>query len=168
MGKRTGSVYDHPRTGHLIVDKPVVTFAELPVTYQDALIYYMSVDGAAWAVKDGWEDWQWGDGTCPEFRAEVMEDIAKFRQRFVAAYGERRFGIATLPYQTLIDCVNGDEAFENRKYEVNETPNTSEYVIPTWPVILSDFPDETLQDGWHRFDEYCVRKIDVPVTWYAD
>jgi len=36
-----------------------------------------------------------------------------------------------------------------------------------WPVILSPFEDETLQDGWHRLHDYYrkgARKI--PVVWF--
>ena len=103
-------------------------------------------------------------------RNEVIMDIAKFRQRFITAYGEQRFGCCTLPYQTLIDCINGDSVLveQNMKYTVCDRSRTTEYVVPTWPVILSEFHDETLQDGWNRFMEYCVRKMDVPVVWYVD
>lgn len=164
------SVYGHPRLSSLIRHQAILPFRDLPVEYQDALIHYMSVDGAAWAVADGWQDWKWGEGkpSTMKMRAEVMVDIAKFRHRFVDEYGDKKFGLATLPYQTLIDCVNGDEALENRQYIVGEEPSTQEYETPTWPVILSEFHDETFQDGWNRFREYCVRQMDVPVTWYVD
>lgn len=37
-----------------------------------------------------------------------------------------------------------------------------------WPVILSPFEEETLQDGWHRLHDYYrkgARKI--PVVWFT-
>lgn len=163
------SVYSHPRLSSLICLQQFVPLRDLPIDYQDALIHYMSVDGAGWAVADDWKDWRWGEGTRPELRSEVIADIAKFRPRFIEAYGDQEFGFGSLPFNTLIDCVNGDSVFlkENRKYTVGDRSRTLDYSIPTWPVILSDFHDETLQDGWNRFYEYCVRKMDVPVTWFV-
>lgn len=169
MGKKKNSIYNHPRLSSLIVSQPVLPFRDLPVEYQDALIHYMSVDGAAWAVEDSWPDWKWGEGQPDtEYRSQVMADISKFRSRFIEAYGYQKFGCCSLPYQTLIESVNGDESFRhhNRQYIVGEELYNQEYETPTWPVILSDFHDETFQDGWNRFGVYCHRKMDVPVTWY--
>jgi hypothetical protein len=163
---------NHPRTSKFLPRGKVMNFKELPQTAQDALIHYMSVDGAAWAVSDGWEDWKWGEGqpSTLEGRAEVLADIEKFRDRFIQAYGDTKFGYVIVPYEELIEAVNGDDAFsgESRKYEpCGGTKINDEYAVPTWPVILSEFHDETLQDGWNRLSMYCQQKLPVPVIWYA-
>lgn len=164
------NVYQHPRLGKLIKDKPVVEFKNLPVDFQRAIIHYMAVDGAAWAV-DEWEDWRWGEGKPhPEFRAMVLADIEKFRHRFIESWGGILFGCCMMTPKSLIESVNGDGEFVKygRKYTVTGSPDTSEYDFPTWPVILSSLPDETLQDGWTRFKNYCQRNWLVPVTWYVE
>jgi len=171
------TVQNHPRTSNFVQRGKVMTFRELPQTAQDALIHYMSVDGAAWAVSDGWEDWKWGEGQpfTLEVRAEVLSDIEKFRDRFIEEYGNTKFGYVIVPYEELIEAVNGDDVFngESRKYEpwtcMQEgacTKIKGEYDVPTWPVILSEFHDETLQDGWNRLANYCKQKLPVPVVWY--
>jgi hypothetical protein len=165
------NVYQHPRLGKLIKDKPVVEFKNLPVDFQRAIIHYMAVDGAAWAVYE-WEDWRWGEGKPihPKFRAMALADIEKSRHRFIESWGNVRFGCCTMTPESLIESINGDEELVNHgwKYTVTGSPDTSEYDFPTWPVFLSSFHDETLQDGWKRFKNYCQRNWLVPVTWYVE
>jgi hypothetical protein len=130
----------------------------------------LSVDGAAWAVEKNWPDWKWGEGKPNDLagRAEVMADIAKFRQRFIDEFGDEQFGYVEIPSEELWDSIRGDEDWGY--YEENDLREQSllEYDVPTWPVILSPFPDETLQDGWHRFFRYHHLKMVVPVLWYVD
>ena len=169
------SVYQHPRLGQLVKDQPVAKFKYLPVDYQKAIIHYMSVDGAAWAV-DKWEDWKWGEGkpNTPRLRAAALADIEKFRPRFIESWGNVLFGCCRMAPNLLIESINGDNEIVTSRFGYKYTvetmglsANTSEYDFPTWPVILSDFHDETLQDGWGRFKNYCQRNWSVPVTWYV-
>lgn len=181
------SVYQHPRLGKLIKDQPVLKFKLLPIDYQRAIIHYMSVDGAAWAV-DKWEDWKWGEGkpNTPRLRAAALADIEKFLPRFIKSWGNVQFGCCRMTPASLIESINGDKEFipttqtshghtiifppRRIKYTVATMgwcASSSEYDHPTWPVILSDFDDETLQDGWTRFKHYCQRNWSVPVTWYV-
>jgi len=168
------TLQNHPRTSKFLPRGKVMTFKELPQTAQNALIHYMSVDGAAWAVRDGWEDWIWGEGqpSTLEGRAEVLADIEKFRDRFIQAYGNTKFGYVIIPYEELVEAVNGDDAFTgNYNYfsywNNGQTKINGEYEVPTWPVILSESHDETLQDGWNRFSMYVQCKLPVPAIWYA-
>lgn len=160
-------IKDHSRNQKFIARGKLFKFSELPETAQDALIHYMSVDGAAWAVAENWEDWKWGEGKPSDLegRLEVLADITKFRQRFIDRWGDVEFGYVEIPSEELFESINADEDFSHRWATVG---NEDEYDIPTWPVILSPFPTETLQDGWHRFYRYLELKAVVPVIWYPD
>ena len=166
-------IQTHPRLAKLVEGGSILRFKRLPVTAQDALIHYMSVDGAAWAVADGWEDWRWGEGQPYEeqMRKESLSDIARLRHRFIEQYGAQEFGYVVIPWKDLLNAVNGDEdaTAEGYVYE-NASPKLGdwEYDIPTWPVILSSFHRETLRDGWSRFGMYCKLGMNVPAVWYLD
>ena len=163
---------EHPRLSHIVNRGNVMKFSELPQTAQDAIIHYMSVDGAAWAVKEDWPDWKWGEGkpSTPEMRQEALDDIAKFRAKFIENWGDEPFGFTEVDPQELLESMKGDEFFVDDSFnENNETCSSdSEYSEPTWPVILSAFPCETLQDGWHRFGRYLRLQKKTPVIWYVD
>lgn len=167
-------ISEHPRNAKFVKRGKLLRFADLPQTAQDALIHYMSVDGAAWAVAEGWCDWKWGEGqpSTEDGRAEVLEDIAKFRNRFIEQFGDQKFGYVEVSYEELLEAVMGDEAFSgDYKFDYSGgSPKYGnwEYTVPTWPVILSNFHDETLQDGWNRFSVYCKLQMNVPVVWYPD
>lgn len=167
-------ISEHPRNSKFVKRGKLVKFADLPKTYQNALIHYMSVDGAAWAVEEDWDDWKWGEGQpyTLEERSQVMEDIEKFRHRFVDKWGDKLFGCAEVPYQELIEARKGDDDFSSDdqcNYQLARPKIfLEEYTIPTWPVILSNLHHETLQDGWNRFGMYCKLKLNVPVVWYPD
>ena len=163
-------IEDHPRNNKLIENGEMIKFALLPITAQNALIHYMSVDGAAWAVEKDWEDWKWGEGkpNTPEMREEALKDIEKFRSRFIEEFGEELFGYAEIDANVLHDSIKLDEDYEDSVFDAAIT-RKEEYEIPTWPVILSPYSYETLQDGWHRFHQYMKHKIEkIPVIWYAD
>ena len=109
---------DHPRNAEIIRRNggTLVAFRDLPKTHQFALIHYMSVDGAAWAVQDDWPDWEWGEGApCPtrqaDLRAKSMADVERFHERFVEAYGNVKFGIVDVPTQELIEAIRQDQDF---------------------------------------------------------
>lgn len=171
---------DNPRNTAMIRRNggKIVRFADLPVVCQNAMIHYMSVDGAAWAVEsrdrmsrirgENWADWKWGEGTPHKSkqRREMLADIEKFRHRFIERWGDEKFGLVEVPTKELLDAIREDDEFcSDDRYEKETTPGFDddwEYDLPTWPVILSDFPAETLQDGWTRFHRYCqlgVEKI---------
>lgn len=146
-------------------------FKALPVEAQHAMIHYMSVDGAAWAVQDGWLDWKWGEGkpSLPEMRAEALADIEKFRCRFVESYGDRMFGYGYVPTADLVAAVNRCEEETDGFARSIVGRSSGEYETATWPVILSSHDDEVLQDGWNRLAAYVHQKARlVPVLWYVD
>jgi hypothetical protein len=166
---KSHQVSEHPRTSDIQKRGKIMRLVDLPQTSQDALIHYMSVDGAAWAVDSNWPDWKWGEGQplTLKGRAEVLADIDKFRQRFLDEFGEQCFGYVEVPWQELQASMEGDDDYTSND---NAGPKISsdEYEVPTWPVILSESPDETLQDGWNRFSVYRSLNMTVPVVWYID
>lgn len=168
---------DHPRNAAMIErnNGKIVRFADLPVVCQNAMIHYMSVDGAAWAVDENWTDWKWGEGTPykSKQRREMLADIEKFRHRFIERWGDKKFGLVEVPTKELLDTVREDDEFcSDDRYEKETTPGFDddwEYDLPTWPVILSEFPEETLQDGWTRFHRYCQLGAEkILCLFYAD
>lgn len=167
-------ISEHPRNGKFVKRGKLFSFRNLPYTAQNALIHYMSVDGAAWAVEENWPDWHWGEGQpfTLEGRARVLADIEKFRDRFVARWGDKLFGYVEIPWEELVEARKGDEDFSSEdqcNYDLARPKIfDEEYSVPTWPVILSSFHHETISDGWNRFGMYCKLKMDVPVLWYPD
>jgi hypothetical protein len=152
----------------------IMKFADLPITCQDAMIHYMSVDGSAWAVSKNWPNWRWGEGTpyAPKLRRQMLADIDNLRYLFVEQWGNEKFGMVTVPTKELIDSIREDDFHSDDNYEEEPTlgfDDDWEYDHPTWPVILSDDPVETLQDGWTRFRRYCqLGTKHIPCLYYVD
>ncbi len=126
-------------------------FRELPIPYQLAMTYYMAIDGEAWNL------------TCDYTEARLDKEVLRrelinVRKR----YGDTLFGTALISTKRLVQAVFQDEylgqAYPDWKaYQAGFTRNCSIPRHPRtqrWPVILSSFEDETLQDGWHRFNSY--------------
>lgn len=155
----------------------VEQFKDLPVECQDALIHYMSVDGAAWAVYDAWPEWKWGEGTpyAPKLRRQMLKDIGIFRSKFVEEYGHINFGFGQIPTEQLLAAIRKDEdpqlvdSTDYRPAKMRGFDHYWEYDLPTWPVILSGFEHETIQDGWTRFSRYCQLGRDwIPCVWFVN
>jgi hypothetical protein len=170
------SIANHPRNKQLIIKHKaqLYTFKDLPENAQLAIIYYMSVDGAAWAVADGWPDWRWGEGgPCPvsqrKLRAEAIADCKEFLPRFIKYYGHSIFGLVDIPTVELIATTRLDKDYcVSTEILRLESKEQWEYEAPTWPVILSYFEDETFQDGWHRFFRYRQLGVDkIPCLFYC-
>lgn len=134
----------------------VMTFRRLPLTAKLALIHYLAVQHDAW------------------------EHVAERDQRRMVAfydsrYGEVKFGFAMLPMKALTDEIMRDDELSGHgtfaKYHrwyvtIGQMPRHR--ATNLWPVILSDFEDETLDDGWHRLHNYYdlgVKK--VPAVWFV-
>ena len=149
-------MFNHPRTGKLVENAPILEFQNLSVTAQYAMIHYMAIDGEAWKLYDE-----------PFGRKEILLYIQNNIENYIYDYAKVPFGYTTVKWSDLLDAVNGDQVLieQNRKYDYSYW-SPSEYEVPTWPVILSNYEDETLQDGWHRFTAYCKLQIDVPVLFY--
>jgi hypothetical protein len=150
----------------------LVKYRDLPVECQLAMAYYMAIDGEAWTAPQEIYN-------SPHLTTQQQKD-AKFRHsipHFVEHYGNTEFGfIPALPIAALIGAVMQDadlkndyvswEAYNNwylsrgTKYQVKANS-------PPWPVILSSFKDETLEDGWSRFHQYAQQQLPtIPALFY--
>lgn len=119
-------------------------------------------------------------------RTVTFERLPKPYHSAIVAYHEnvdaplprgRKFGISELPMSVLIDAIMEDEELADafagwEDYHAWYMSHSGR--IPRhrtlWPVILSPYDDETLEDGWHRLHSYYHYQgpdIDVPVMWYA-
>lgn len=129
----------------------VKPFSELSLSDQLAVIMFMAVDGGAWVGVD-LSPLRWN---AP--KSELMELVPAF----VELYGDTLFGTACLSASKLQDAVMSDpeiaEAYTSwaeyhAAYLNGDVPSYSE--TDRWPVILSEYDDETIRDGWHRFHSY--------------
>lgn len=146
------------------------SFAELPETHQKALIHYMSVDGAAWAVEDEWDDWKWGEGKGydPETRQRQLDDIDKYLPRFVKEYGNQMFGYCSITHNDMRGILERFSARTGVDILWSGSAPDVAYDTPTWPVIICFLQNELIEDGWNRLRQYLAKDMDVPLIWYAD
>ena len=157
-------------------------FQDLPQESQLAMLHYMAIDGEAWEITDGLESvidhhQSYLRGGWPSLRSMGKWNgaLATELPFYVNKYGRRWFGyIANLRIADLCDAVMQDDDMEEfsrdftayhlwymQNAEKNPAPD------PCWPVILSGFPNETLQDGWNRFHQYVERGLkNCRALWY--
>jgi hypothetical protein len=115
------------------------------------------------------------------YMAEITRDFCSTLPWLQKKYGSKRIGYVEIPMEVLTGAVMQDEAVQA------ELPGTTEEDFelyhrwymkqgdmpdhPTtelWPVILSsDYDEETLQDGWHRFHDYYRKGVEmVPAVYF--
>jgi hypothetical protein len=165
----------------------VMPFSQLPTAAQLSMAYYMAVNGEAWELPAEVEDayfqcsqhWQ-ARSVELERRGEtaIDEHDAIYRPAkvaftaalpfFVENYGDRRFGLVTVPAAALIaahlqlhrddDDFPGD--FDAYHKWFMDHCGTEDHGESVWPVILDSTGDALLQDGWHRFHSYVERKLE--------
>ncbi len=138
----------------------VMPYRDLPVPAQLANAWYMAVDGEAWQVPLG-------------FSERPFELALPW---FVRKYGATRIGYVEIPIKALTDAILEDEELRERGvkdfYDYHEW-FISQVDLPDhprkgrYPVILSGFEEETLQDGWHRLHDYYSKGAKViPALYY--
>lgn len=161
-----------------------VKYRDLPVPHQMAIAWYMAVNGEAWDdiidhdQIDLPEDVENSDD--PRWHSTYKAALEKLLPRFVRKYGKVEFGVATWDTESLITSIAGDDTFKEDGIDLNgtrawfKTPmqnyfTTSYPETDRWPVIMSGFEDETLQDGWHRFHIYVANgHPDIPVIFFPE
>lgn len=135
----------------------VIPFRRLPLTAKLALVHYLAVQHEAWPS--------------PEHN-----DIRLALPFYDAEYGGVKFGIASLPTKALADEIIRDPelaeeygTFERyHRWYVSHGSMPSHPTTSRWPIILSDFEDETIDDGWHRFHNYYDQGARVvQAIWFA-
>jgi hypothetical protein len=169
-------------------------FSQLPATAQLSMSYYMAVNGEAWELPAEVEEayfncsQQWqarsleahrkGESAIGEHDAIYLPAKMAFIAAlpfFVKKYGERTFGLVTVPTAALIvahlqfhrddDDFPGD--FNGYHEWFLDHCGTEDHGDSVWPVILDSTGDALLQDGWHRFHSYVERKLEhIPCLYY--
>lgn len=156
----------------------VLAFRDLPEAAQLALVQYMAINGEAWELAPELEpDYK------PRWRKD-REPWASYLRRTLPFYAER-YGDYRIGY---IPCIHVEELKaavmashqlpqEFTTWKEYHAWYTSSITMPTyrvirksmWPVILSSYNDEALQDGWRRFHQYIRRGVkSIPGLFYVD
>jgi hypothetical protein len=176
----------HKRFDHLLIDNgfEIKPFRELELPYQMAMAHYMAIDGEAWITATL-------DDALGAALSKPLSDKRLFATRvavleyalpsIVSEYGDTEFGTLEMPTEDVAREIVKDPTFVESNPEATfETymaslrkkcrvhpayPNHSD--TGRWPVIWSSEADETLQDGWHRFQSYAQSGHETtPIIFY--
>ena len=134
-------------------------FLSLPA--KKALAYYMAIDGEAWELPRDYCSVDLPYEKVEEYWARRMAFIVKYCEM---AYGHIVFGYVEIPMDDILEAW--------RQTHNENHPALADHVsVPrrkeTWPVILSGFHDEVLQDGNKRLSDYIMTDVKtVPAIWY--
>jgi hypothetical protein len=127
-----------------------LTFSELPVPAQKSIIYYMGIDGDAWAdlikdidvsTEDGWE--------------KAISAVSK-------QYGEKTYTTYDMPtdvfkeliMQTPSDFAGWYDTFEEyHEWYLSDQEPLNYPESQRWPA-LAWCDNEGIIDGWHRVHDY--------------
>jgi hypothetical protein len=172
----------HERVAKLIRDNNgiIMPFRSLSIPAQLALIQYMSIDGEAWdtsaAMDNDIYEYQLqfrNHYDSPKANKAWADILRKHRLSFIEEHGGEEFGYVTIPTASLIESVMQDADFAAESFEqhhqwyMHHCLKHSAVDPEAWPVILSSFGDETLQDGWSRFNSYVERRLALcPAIFY--
>lgn len=146
----------------------ILPFKQLELPYKLAVAYYMAVDGEAWC--DVLPPWR-GRATSAQVRQTLLDHM----HAFDAAYGDVPFGIVMLPSQAVRDAImeSPDLSEDHQTWESYHAWYSKSGQIPNhpkdgrWPVVLADFEDELLEDGYHRLHCYLRRGDEtIPAYFY--
>lgn len=141
----------------------VVPYVDLPEPAQLAIAHYMAVNGEAWKLPEDWAVWP--DMSTGPSRARIVKELKKYLDYFIDKYGAKKFGYVLLPMKAVTDSVMA--ADQDIAGEYDSFPKHS--ADDPWPVILSNFEDETLQDGWHRLHRYYQLGLkEIPAVYFHD
>jgi len=149
-----------------------VAFRDLPLNHKLAIIWYMAVDGEAWAMPDeylpSFSGWSWAK------MKRIREFLKKNISHFDKEYGHLKFGIVNVPMPAFSDMVykvastsedhnENEKSFKdmNRRY-LSESPCPIHTELG-WPAILNCSENDHLliEDGWHRMNVYFKKKVKV-------
>lgn len=145
----------------------VMPFRKLPVSAQLAIAWYMAVDGEAWELPPEYPPY----GVSFE---KIKREFTSMRPFFVKTYGRKKFGYVDVPTEALVEAVMQDEEMdrfpsfeEYHRWYVSQGHMPRHGPRDRWPVILSSYNEETLQDGWHRFHHYIRQGARmIPAVYY--
>lgn len=173
--------FARPDLVNLRVGGRITSFAELPEAAQLALAHYMSIDREAWDIPivlaDEMDEIWLGRPVQEDIESQETLQKEAFRNAlpfYIAEYGDFQIGYhPCIPTTDLIASVmNDSDSFENWAsyhdwYLKRSAMPEHELDKELWPVILSSWEDETLQDGWHRFHHYVRSGVKcIPALYY--
>lgn len=147
----------------------VMPFRELPAPARLAIAHYMAVDGEAWELPPEYAPYEVSV-------RKIRRDFRSMLRWFTEEYGAKRFGYVEIPMDVLAETVMQDEEMQQSSFRdfddyhrwfVSQGHMPDHPRTARWPVILSTFPDETLQDGWHRLHDYYRQGAKtIPAVYY--
>ena len=156
-----------------------MAFKDLPMGAKMAMIWYMAINGGAWETPDNVGDikfnWAAKKGITKETELKYQRFLQRNMAWFDKRYGNKRFGLAMVPREEYeksllanfkknpeMTHLHTKEAFLEEFKGVGVNHKTA-----AWPVIFSTFPEELIQDGWHRQHCYLSKKFPViPCLYY--
>lgn len=167
----------------------IAKFSELNHESKMAIAFYMGIDGEAWdfdLIIPGFYEMDLPkiDDSSPEARLESFKNlmlayvkkIESHMEEIVTAKGDSEYGHMVVPVKHMIKewkkiDSDGKHDFGGIFKKYHEWyQSASKYRTPmpsTWPVILSSFDDELLEDGWNRFHSYVASGAElIEVLWY--
>ena len=156
----------------------IMPYRELSREAQLAMAHYMAIAGEAWKPSPDFDRWNAIHFPYDATKASHQKHFQADRPYYVQRYGNRRFGFVVIP---MVDLGKSIEKDQDCKDECLDFDHYHHWYVDTlhnplprhkktnlWPIILSDFAFETLQDGWHRLHAYYRRGIkQVPCLFYA-
>jgi len=142
----------------------IVSFRNMPLGFKLAMIWYMGIDGEAWNIPEEF---------CKhKSEKKIQNTLKKNISYFDKEYGKKKFGIAFVPREEFeLSLLKNFKTNPETTYnDLTEflTGDINLHKDASWPVILSEFEDELIQDGWHRMDCYLSKKIKmIPCIYYT-
>ena len=168
----------HPQTQNIIDQGKVYKFKDLPEEAQLALAHYAGVDGEAWDLEPFgvFEGMSYRPLDVQRNGNIIVANLKKAMPKIVEEKGEGEYGLTTMPTKQLIEAfleidsdVTDFDAYHRCYQDACKKTGRGGGEKPTWPVILSEFEDELLQDGWHRFHQYIENGTEeIACLWYPE
>ena len=155
-------------------------FSKLSLEAKLAMIWYMAIDGEAWTTPDVEGDFKYTAAIgSPSGNKAYQKFIAKNMDWFDKKYGHLVFGLAMVPREEFeksllanfrknpdMNHLHSMESFIKEYREGGPTVNHKNF---SWPVIFSNYPEELIQDGWHRMHCYLNKQIaTIPCIYYLE
>jgi hypothetical protein len=178
---------------HLLPRGKVYKFKDLPKEAQLAIAHYMGVDGEAWSFEElgvfeglvdphefsAQDEREEFDAAFKHNAEVIVANLKSVLPEIVEAHGDYEIGLVTVPTAELIELWGEIDSDATEDFDGNFDAYHAWYQStrhddgrgggenPTWPVILSGFHDELLEDGWHRFHQYIANGAEeITCLWY--
>ena len=146
----------------------VMAFKDLPLGFKLSMVHYMAVDGEAWELCPAAFT---RTGAYRRLGANLNQILADNISFYDERYGHLKFVIAMVPKAEYCKSLMANfKKNDDMKHlstvdgflkEYEQGGPVVNHKDASWPVILSGFPEELIQDGWHR--QHCYLNKGFPV-----